>query len=115
MCYLIVAFSAKIIHFYFAVKKSGSFLKRLRGKDNGQSKEDEDNWNINFSDILGVTMKRKYNTNPQTGPCVGVAVHTYRVNKRKGHLKVRVVLLEHPSEVLCLFWISQIQHQTDSE
>ena len=67
-----------------------------------------------MSDVLGVSMKRRYNANRQIGVCVGVSVYTYRVNKRL-QLEARERVLEHPSEELCLFWISRLQQLTDGE
>lgn len=93
--------------------KSAGFFRRLQGKGERQAKDTEDDYKVTLSDILGVTMKRRYNTNPQTGVCVGVAVHTYRTKNRMKCLESRVVLLEHPSDELCLFWISRLQQVID--
>ena len=99
---------------FFSAKKSGSFLRRIRGKREGQPKVEDDDWSVNMSDVLGVSMKRRYNANRQIGVCMGVSVYTYRVNKRL-QLEARERVLEHPSEELCLFWISRLQQLTDGE
>ena len=99
--------------YFFSAKKSAGFFRRLKGRGDDQVKDPEDDFKVTLSDVLGVTMKRRYNMNPQTGVCVGVEVYTYRIKNRMKCLQSRVVLLEHPSEEICLFWISRMQQVID--